>query len=298
MCFNPIYLNGKYVRCGKCLDCQTSLAKEWALRLCEETKSHKDYFMLTLTYNDGNLPSDGNVSKRDVQLFLKRFRKSIKHEVRYFACGEYGDDYSRPHYHLIIWGWYPPDTYFFKTDNAGNPIYRSPIIEECWKKGFSSVIAFRNDLALYVSLYLQSCPVEGQMKPFRLMSRNPGIGTFTVNEKNIASDKLYYSHKGKVRFGRVPRTVLNHAEKKGIDLDVLKEKRLYGSTPVYHTLYHYDDKGRFINKFVGYMTEEQYFSKIKSKRDKVERAFGIKLDEKGRLNQRILKHRKKNKNSF
>lgn len=44
---------------------------------------------------------------RDVQLFFKRFRKYInknygRKSFKYFALGEYGTKYARPHYHLAI----------------------------------------------------------------------------------------------------------------------------------------------------------------------------------------------------
>ena len=49
---------------------------------------------LTLTYNNENLPKHG-VFKEEIQLFLKRLRISLdrlhyKHNLRYFACAEYG----------------------------------------------------------------------------------------------------------------------------------------------------------------------------------------------------------------
>ena len=60
---------------------------------------------LTLTYNDDNLPSDVGLHKDDLQRFFKRLRKALDtKKIRYFACGEYGDTTSRPHYHAIVFG--------------------------------------------------------------------------------------------------------------------------------------------------------------------------------------------------
>lgn len=46
------------------------------------------------------------LSKEDLQKFFKRLRFSLRKdfdaEIRYFACGEYGPDTFRPHYHIIL----------------------------------------------------------------------------------------------------------------------------------------------------------------------------------------------------
>lgn len=45
-----------------------------------------------------------SLNKRDVQLFLKRLRKSHKDPnspIKYYAVGEYGGRSRRPHYHII-----------------------------------------------------------------------------------------------------------------------------------------------------------------------------------------------------
>lgn len=47
--------------------------------------------------------------KRDVQLFMKRFRKLQKTKLKYYAVGEYGTKNFRPHYHLILFGLEDPE---------------------------------------------------------------------------------------------------------------------------------------------------------------------------------------------
>ena len=73
-----------------------------------EASLHERNCFLTLTFDDLHLPASGSVNVRDVQLFLKRFRKALTYrnmKIRFFACGEYGDKNLRPHYHLIIFGY-------------------------------------------------------------------------------------------------------------------------------------------------------------------------------------------------
>lgn len=49
-----------------------------------------------------------DLSKRDIQLFLKRLRKAHESHrgqmqpIKYYAVGEYGGITGRPHYHIIL----------------------------------------------------------------------------------------------------------------------------------------------------------------------------------------------------
>lgn len=41
--------------------------------------------------------------KKHLQDFFKRLRKNTGVKLQYFACGEYGKKFGRPHYHLLVW---------------------------------------------------------------------------------------------------------------------------------------------------------------------------------------------------
>ena len=121
-CTNPINLGrtrrsgpfiheerGLIVPCGKCFACRIKKRREWSLRLYHELEMWNDAQFTTLTYADDSIPGgEGlpSLRKRDLQLFFKRLRRHLPEErnVRYFACGEYGDTTGRPHYHAIIYG--------------------------------------------------------------------------------------------------------------------------------------------------------------------------------------------------
>lgn len=102
-----VYPDGLEVPCGKCLYCRSQKRREWALRLTHELSYWPQSSFLTLTYSDSFLPIGPyawpTLRKDDLQRFFKRLRKRIT-PVRYFACGEYGDNTQRPHYHLIMYG--------------------------------------------------------------------------------------------------------------------------------------------------------------------------------------------------
>ena len=93
------------VPCGKCIGCRIAKRKEWSLRMLHELTYHPQSSFITLTYDDYHLPSDNSLKKRHLQLFIKRLRKNLgERRIKYFACGEYGGQTMRPHYHAILFG--------------------------------------------------------------------------------------------------------------------------------------------------------------------------------------------------
>lgn len=169
---------------------------------------------VTLTYNDEHLPEGGNLSPRDVQLFLKRLR--INHHraggaaFRFFLCAEYGLRTGRAHYHLILYGHGVPPA----------------LIEQQWGLGFVKVELAGPASLAYVSGYvvkkfLNQSDYVGKVKPFIRCSNRPGIGARAVGElaSMVRSDHLEFGdvprgwiHEGKQRpFGRCVRTHLRKA---------------------------------------------------------------------------------------
>ena len=103
------YPDGLLVPCGKCLACRIARRQEWSMRVIHELAGYKDAVFLTLTYSDDHLPDNGSLVVADLQKFFKRLRKQYAKrkngiKLRYYACGEYGDRYGRPHYHAIVCG--------------------------------------------------------------------------------------------------------------------------------------------------------------------------------------------------
>lgn len=226
MCLFPKKIVRKYgdeviVRCGGCIECLRETSEEWAYRIMLEKRSHKDCCFVTLTYAE----TDGNLHKRDLQLFIKRLRKKISPvKVRYFACGEYGEKGHRPHYHLIIFGWKPDDGYFFRISD-GTPLYRSPVLEQLWTAGFSSFGDITYHSAKYCAKYLQKLNVliDGMTPPFICMSTHPGIGYNAISDDMAKTDKVYVDGKGI----RLPRYFLKVLDRRGVDLEPLKTARAH-----------------------------------------------------------------------
>lgn len=121
--------------CRRCLGCRTAHSAHMGARLLHESVFHDHSFFLTLTYRDEDKPLDGGLSWRDVQLFMKKLRKAISPvQVKFSGCGEYGPDTLRPHYHLIIFGWWPEDAQPVERIADGWQ-YDSELIREVWAKG-------------------------------------------------------------------------------------------------------------------------------------------------------------------
>lgn len=139
--------------CQKCPSCKLKKAREWALRCWHESQMHKENSYVTFTYSDETLPAYAELRHRDFQLFLKRLRKKYSHrKITYFMCGEYGGKTHRPHYHALLFGYYPPDATYHRTEN-NNRYYKSEELDRLWRKGFTDTSGVSYKSAGYVARY-------------------------------------------------------------------------------------------------------------------------------------------------
>lgn len=166
-CISPIWVRSQqmHVPCGKCAFCVKKAINAWCTRLRHELDVSSSAFFLTLTYDNEHLPPDGELSKRDLQLFIKRLRK-VNPGIRYFAVGEYGTDFERPHYHAVI----------FNLENLS-------LVTDNWNLGFvKGSRANAGRIRYMVSYMALPQDVHHRQPPFRLMSRRPGIGASYVEK--------------------------------------------------------------------------------------------------------------------
>jgi hypothetical protein len=203
------------VPCGMCIGCRLERSRQWAVRCVHEASMHDDNCFVTLTYEDTKIPGDGSLNKKHLQDFWKRLRKFIEPDtLRYYACGEYGEETIRPHYHACIFGFDFPDKKQWKQQN-GNWLYTSEILNEIWSYGYCIIGDVTFDSAAYVARYIMKkvlgdhAPYHyGDLTPeFNTMSRRPGIGGnwletykddirkgfITINGKKIGLPKYYDS---------------------------------------------------------------------------------------------------------
>lgn len=181
------------VNCGRCIGCRLEKSRQWAVRCMHEAHLWEDNCFLTLTYDDLHLPRDGSLDVTHLQKFWKRLRKSAG-RIRYYAAGEYGDRFGRPHYHAVVFNYRPDDCVLLKTTPQGN-LYGSAKLEKIWSLGKVVIGEVTFQSAAYVARYVMKKvngeqaknhymnfdPETGEVLPdlkpeFTVMSRRPGIG--------------------------------------------------------------------------------------------------------------------------
>lgn len=158
---NPIEINGRItyeisVPCGKCPRCYERRKMEWGFRMEKEMEISKNTLFTTLTYNPETVPyskyGQKTLRPKDLQDFFKRLRQNqkrskitIEHlangltqndKIKYYACGEYGEENQRPHYHAII----------FNVSRKN--------IEKSWGLGETHVVPANKETIGYVMKYL------------------------------------------------------------------------------------------------------------------------------------------------
>lgn len=139
--------------CGQCIGCRLDRARSWAMRIYLEAQLHKEVCFVTITYDQENIPHGDTLVPRDMQLFIKRVRKHFwPTRIRFYGCGEYGDSFNRPHYHLVLFGVRFTDRFLHK-HRGTYTVDRSITLEKLWTKGFSSVQDFSIESAAYVAKY-------------------------------------------------------------------------------------------------------------------------------------------------
>lgn len=201
--------------CGKCEYCRQSQRRAWAKRMMAEWRyGYRFAYFLTLTYDDFSIPltSDSDsmivrpdVSKRDVQLFLKRFRKRFERvtgHIRYFCVSELGDQTLRPHYHIILF-----------TEKPVTKTELKAMMLATWQNGviLDASVVRSNAAFYYISNYLYK--QTGNCQMFRLSSRRPALGLAYISARRRwhhksgwLHDRCYFplaSHDG--NFASLPR---------------------------------------------------------------------------------------------
>lgn len=193
MCFSPLTIKRPYkslqgdftdvVPCGKCHKCLRRRANSWAFRLWKQMDVSESAAFITLTYADEpeSFNGHGTLVLKDLQDFMKRLRKKAKTKIKYYAVGEYGTIFKRPHYHLIVFG--IPQAILCNSD---------AFAEDIWQHGKVDIARCNIATIFYTVGYI----MKGKWQPeqddddrapeFATMSKNLGL--------NYLSDEVWDWH--------------------------------------------------------------------------------------------------------
>lgn len=235
--------------CGKCIGCKASKATAWAHR-CGHEASLWDYnTFLTLTYDERHLPEQGHLSDTDLTNFLKRLRKyaastdtnllqTQNSSVRYFACGEYGRENGRPHFHVLLFNCDFSDGYKV-AERGQHDLFQSDTLHTLWPDGTANYGKATRASANYIAQYTlkkqglnrsTDCDEDGVERPppFLRMSLKPAIGSKWLEHYKGDLTHGYLLDEG--HKNAIPRTYKNKLKKQGdplidtIELAIAKNK--------------------------------------------------------------------------
>lgn len=182
-------------RCGRCVACRLEKQREKKVRICHESEYFIKKCFLTLTYDEQHIPEGNTLVKKDLQDFMKRLRRYIEpQQIKYFACGEYGDNTQRPHYHVILFGLDMYDTKVFKILRR----FQNECWCECkaWDKGQCTIAPFNEARAAYVAKYCvkkftgkdAESHYQGRQPEFCLASQGLGLSWLKDHTKLVLQD--------------------------------------------------------------------------------------------------------------
>jgi hypothetical protein len=228
--------------CGQCIGCRLKYSQEWAVRLMHENQMHDKSCFVTLTFSPESLRARENpnsLDKSEFQRFMKRLRKQYGKKIRFFHCGEYGEQNKRPHYHAILFGVDFEDKELFKVRDEIR-LYTSEKLAKLWPYGFVTIGEVTMESCAYVARYVTKKikgkdaenhyiywdPLTGEGTPiepeYATMSRKPGIGKewFDKYKSDIYPHDYVVLKKHKIRPPRYYDKLLTEEE-----LEKIKEKR-------------------------------------------------------------------------
>ncbi len=183
------------VPCGQCIGCRLERSRQWAIRCVHEASLFDYNCFITLTYSPEHLPIDGSLDHDHFKNFMKRLRKAysgfkmVEHKgkqlypIRDYHCGEYGENFGRPHHHAILFNFdFLDKQILFK--RGGFPCYVSKSLDDLWGYGQCVIAEVNFETAAYVARYVTKKITgkeadehyKGKKPEYNTMSRAWGIG--------------------------------------------------------------------------------------------------------------------------
>jgi hypothetical protein len=188
--FNPPILTDSRVKsvpvkCGKCIECMKSKARDWLIRLTEEIKTNNNGYFITLTMSNEeyvklSTETDLRGYERDnwtitlaVRRYLERHRKEYKKSIKHWLVTELGHNGTKNiHAHGIIF-----------TDKPEN-------IEKEWKYGYVYIGKYVNNKTInYITKYISKIDFDHKYYQPKILC-SPGIGSNYINRSDAKLNKF------------------------------------------------------------------------------------------------------------
>lgn len=194
--YDPTDLNSPVkvpVPCGKCPYCMQRRVNNWVFRCMKHLENSDSGYFVTLTYDQPPISEKGlmTLRKRCFQLFAKRLRKLCGAGVKYYACGEYGDTYNRPHFHAILFN-VTPDA----IDKAWTGYHELVALKSrkyTIVNGYVKVDVVNENTVMYTAKYMNKGKLVGfadwddRLPEFQLFSK--GLGKDYLTPEKVAYHK-------------------------------------------------------------------------------------------------------------
>jgi len=113
---------------------------------------HEKNSFITLTYSDEHLKSPKLVYS-DFQKFMKKLRKVQDLPIGVFVTGEYGEQTKRPHWHALLFGYWPSDANYKYSNSRGDRVHDSMSLTKMWGHGIAEVGSLTFESAGYCARY-------------------------------------------------------------------------------------------------------------------------------------------------
>lgn len=161
--------------CGRCIGCRLERSRQWAVRCVHEAKLYDENCFITLTYDPAHLPEDLSLKYVHYQKFMKRLRRRFfSRVIRFYMCGEYGENFGRPHYHSCLFNLDFPDKLFY-SGKGETRIYTSKTLDELWGMGGCKIGRMTFESAAYVARYCtQTVTGQAAEEHYKVVNKETG----------------------------------------------------------------------------------------------------------------------------
>lgn len=168
-CTSPLSIATQYgpitSRCKQCLDCRIVRQRSHALMNILESHTTLSSSFITLTYKPEERPA--GLDYEHIKSFLKRLRISNRRQgnklpIRFYCCGEFGEQTKLPHWHLLTYNTLPYE--------------KATSLTRLWPQGLSHVGLVEPASVNYVTGY---CTTFNPMdeRPVSNWSTVPALGS-------------------------------------------------------------------------------------------------------------------------